>query len=297
MTKAKDIRKLRRVFVGGGPGTAGEKGDDGDPGESAYEVALSNGFVGTEEDWLASLIGATGPQGPQGPAGNDGATGPEGPQGPTGPTGATGAAGATGPQGPAGNDGADGADGVNGANGQGVPVGGTAGQVLEKIDGTDYNTQWTTPSGGGGGGTTIQTFSVTKNGNQQLTGNSYQDITGFDTPEYNEMSATWDGNTGEWTCPATGKYRLHYNLTLDQYNGNNRDSAWARLVNNGTEIKGSEQTGYHRQNTHGYNHYSFTRTVPLTLNDVIKVQCRNNSTARQHQILENSFVFEIEYLS
>lgn len=29
-----------------------------------------------------------------------------------------------------------------------VPAGGTANQVLEKIDGTDYNTQWVTPSGG-----------------------------------------------------------------------------------------------------------------------------------------------------
>jgi hypothetical protein len=33
-----------------------------------------------------------------------------------------------------------------------VPVGGTAGQVLSKVDSTDYNTQWVTPSGGGGGG-------------------------------------------------------------------------------------------------------------------------------------------------
>jgi hypothetical protein len=45
-----------------------------------------------------------------------------------GPTGATGATGATGPA------------------GQGVPTGGTANQVLSKIDGTNYNTQWTTPS-------------------------------------------------------------------------------------------------------------------------------------------------------
>lgn len=31
-------------------------------------------------------------------------------------------------------------------SGQGVPAGGTAGQVLSKVDGTDYNTQWITPS-------------------------------------------------------------------------------------------------------------------------------------------------------
>ncbi|HRO75079.1 MAG TPA: hypothetical protein PLP27_02890, partial [Crocinitomicaceae bacterium] len=54
-----------------------------------------------------------------------------------------GATGATGPQGPAGPAGA------TGAAGQGVPTGGTAGQVLTKINGTDYNTQWTTPSSGG----------------------------------------------------------------------------------------------------------------------------------------------------
>lgn len=44
----------------------------------------------------------------------------------------------------------DGADGQQGPAGQGVPTGGTAGQVLAKVDGTDYNTEWVTPSGGGG---------------------------------------------------------------------------------------------------------------------------------------------------
>lgn len=39
--------------------------------------------------------------------------------------------------------------GAAGANGVGVPTGGTTGQVLAKVDGTDYNTEWITPSGGG----------------------------------------------------------------------------------------------------------------------------------------------------
>ena len=39
-----------------------------------------------------------------------------------------------------------GADGAPGAAGQGVPVGGTAGQVLAKIDDTNYNTEWITSS-------------------------------------------------------------------------------------------------------------------------------------------------------
>lgn len=41
--------------------------------------------------------------------------------------------------------------GATGAAGQGVPTGGTTGQVLAKIDATNYNTHWITPSGGGSG--------------------------------------------------------------------------------------------------------------------------------------------------
>lgn len=35
-------------------------------GDSAYQVALNNGFVGDEDDWLASLVGPQGEQGIQG---------------------------------------------------------------------------------------------------------------------------------------------------------------------------------------------------------------------------------------
>jgi hypothetical protein len=47
--------------------------------------------------------------------------------------------GATGPAGPAGPAGPTGAQGVPGV---GVPVGGSTGQVLAKVDGVDYNTEW-----------------------------------------------------------------------------------------------------------------------------------------------------------
>ena len=64
--------------------------------------------------------------------------------------------GSGGAQGPAGNDGADGADG---APGQGVPTGGTVGQVLAKIDSTDYNTEWVTPTGS----TDLGSFTIDNN--------------------------------------------------------------------------------------------------------------------------------------
>lgn len=91
----------------------------GPEGDSAYEVAVNNGFVGTEPEWLASLEG---PQGPQGATGPQGEVGPQGPQGVQGEPGATGATGPEGPQGPAGPQGETGATGATGPQGiQGEP--------------------------------------------------------------------------------------------------------------------------------------------------------------------------------
>ena len=44
-----------------------------------------------------------------------------------------------------GIQGIQGISGIKGLDGQGVPTGGTTGQHLAKIDGTDYNTQWVSP--------------------------------------------------------------------------------------------------------------------------------------------------------
>lgn len=52
----------------------GEKGDAGADGKSAYEVAVANGYTGTQAQWLASLKGADGAPGKDGSAGKDGQT-------------------------------------------------------------------------------------------------------------------------------------------------------------------------------------------------------------------------------
>lgn len=65
----------------GATGATGPAGADGVNGNSAYQVAVANGFVGTEAQWLASLVGPQGEQGIQGiqgPKGDTGATGPAG---------------------------------------------------------------------------------------------------------------------------------------------------------------------------------------------------------------------------
>lgn len=53
----------------------GEKGDAGTNGKSAYEVAVANGYSGTQTQWLASLKGADGAPGKDGSAGKDGKDG------------------------------------------------------------------------------------------------------------------------------------------------------------------------------------------------------------------------------
>jgi hypothetical protein len=58
------------VYLAGQRGDKGEPGDPGTPGAtgaSAYQVAVAAGFVGTEAQWLASLVGPEGEQGLEGP--------------------------------------------------------------------------------------------------------------------------------------------------------------------------------------------------------------------------------------
>lgn len=113
-------------------------------GDAYIVTADGNLYTWTGSSWLdvgqivgpQGATGATGPQGIQGVKGDTGDTGPQGIQGIQGIQGVKGDTGDTGPA------------GTNGTNGVGVPVGGTTGQVLSKINATDYNTQWITPNAG-----------------------------------------------------------------------------------------------------------------------------------------------------
>lgn len=57
------------------------KGEAGVRGLSAYEVAVANGYTGTQTQWLASLKGATGAKGDKGDTGAKGETGAKGADG------------------------------------------------------------------------------------------------------------------------------------------------------------------------------------------------------------------------
>ena len=127
----------------GPAGIAGPKGDKGDRGDAGPQ-----GIQGLPGD-----AGATGPAGAEGPRGERGLPGGPGAQGEPGPQGEPGERGLQGIQGERGPAGADSTvPGPAGANGQGVPTGGTTGQVLAKTSESNYATAWVTPTGGGSGG-------------------------------------------------------------------------------------------------------------------------------------------------
>ena len=146
------------ISVSGSAAGTGIESIEGVVGETGTTVTVTLTDGNTQEFFVEKGekgdTGATGPQGPQGEQG------PQGIQGIQGVQGETGATGATGPQGPAG---------------VGVPAGGTAGQVLSKVDGTDYNTEWITPSGGGSSETLHQfaAFDSSQDANVTATGVVY----------------------------------------------------------------------------------------------------------------------------
>ena len=80
----------------GDKGDSGANGVDGSDGKSAYEIAVNNGFTGTETEWIASLKGEQGIQGPKGERGIQG------------------------PKGDKGDSGVNGVDGQNGTDGIGI---------------------------------------------------------------------------------------------------------------------------------------------------------------------------------
>jgi len=185
-----DVGTVQMLGATGAPGPAGPIGPTGAMG-STGPIGPTGDIGPTGPQGIQGETGPTGPQGIQGEIGPTGAVGPTGDTGPTGPAGADGATGATGPtgpqgiQGPTGDIGPTGPQGIQGetgptgAAGVGVPVGGTTGQVLAKIDATDYNTNWVDQTGGGGGGGSVYwkdavrvatTANITLSGTQTIDG-------------------------------------------------------------------------------------------------------------------------------
>lgn len=131
--------------IQGKDGIQGIQGITGQTGKSAYEIAILNGFSGTEKDFLNSLKGEKGLKGDKGDIGPKGLDGKNGQNGADGQPGIQGIPGKDGLDGLNGCDGKDGLNGINGKNGldgqPGIPgkdgVDGTNGK--NGVDGKNFD--------------------------------------------------------------------------------------------------------------------------------------------------------------
>ena len=119
---------------------------DGADGASAYEIAVENGYTGTEAEWLTSLKGQKGERGEKGEKGDTGEQGLQGIQGEKGEKGDTGAAG---------KDGMNGTDGRDGANGYSPTATVTETDAGTVISITDKNGTTTATVKNGTNGTSV----------------------------------------------------------------------------------------------------------------------------------------------
>lgn len=139
-------------------------GKDGENGKSAYEIAVQNGYDGTESDWLESLKGqkgdtgepgATGAKGDPGEKGDQGVPGIPGEKGERGEKGEKGDAGAPGKDGVNGKDGTNGVDGKNGTDGYSPTATVTETDAGAVISITDKNGTTTATVKNGTSGTSV----------------------------------------------------------------------------------------------------------------------------------------------
>lgn len=218
----------------GPTGTQGIQGVTGPTG--AQGIQGPTGATGSQGDTGPS--GPQGPTGPTGPKGEDGIIGVDGATGPTGPITAIEASSSAptspvggqvwfdiddaklyfyytdvdssqwvelataGPQGVSGTQGPTGPTGTTGLAGTGLPTGGSAGDIIVKTSGTDYDTSWKSPR-------IFSTSFVAVDFNQA----SYTKISCFDTSPSVNVGG-FSVSSSAVTVPETGHYVVSWNIGL-----------------------------------------------------------------------------------
>lgn len=296
------------VDVGDIQGPAGEPGQDGTNGKSAYQIWLDNGNVGTEEDYLDSLKGEkgdVGPEGPQGPKGEQGLQGlqgekgdtgeqgPVGPQGEKGDTGSqgekgdkgdTGATGATGPEGPKGDTGEPGEQGPKGDKGDKGDTGETGPQGPQGVQG---------PAGENGVSTYFYVrYSANSNGSGMTTAptntTKYMGTASTTSPTAPTSTSayTWveikgaDGQDGSPGQPGSNGLTSYLHIKYsedgvtftpadDEYALGEKPSAWI-----GQYVDYTEEDS---ENFDDYKWYKFTEDIDDTLSEM-QEDISNNKT-------------------
>ena len=180
----------------------------------------------------------------------------------------------------------NGTNGTNGTNGQGVPTGGTANQVLAKVNGTDYNTAWVTPNSGGVKLELVATkIAATQTLPNAQTTNT-PDVVVYDNVVTAPTIGTYSNNT--YTAGVAGLYLIQIKFSAAQNTTpNNTTSAWGFVELNGTSPSannlyapyitsggggGNLPTGYKGVTTS-------TFLIFLNANDFIKIRGLNQNSS------------------
>ncbi|WP_130890258.1 collagen-like protein [Fusobacterium ulcerans] len=250
-------------------------------GENAYEIATDNGFEGTEEEWLLSLIGPQGKslefnwngtelgirvegetaynyvnlkgeKGETGPRGIQGPKGEKGDKGDVGPAGAQGIQGVAGPKGDKGDIGATGPKGDKGPAGpQGIQgLQGVAGPKGEKGDKGEQGIQG--PKGEKGdigpkGDTTAITYGTTAG--TVMEGSKLAEILGIpyggslNTTTSKVVGTAYYDNTTKKTYKCTVANSLNY-ADSTKFEAISNNDLLAKLQNLSNWESGSNSNGF-----------------------------------------------------
>lgn len=143
-------------------------------------------------------------------------------------------------------------DGQDGAPGVGVPSGGTTGQVLKKVSGTDYDTEWANESGGGSGGHTIINSSGTSM--TQRTGLQFEDMGVTDdsvndktvvtlpTPDYVDAQYSSSTTYSKGMTCIEGNLRYRYKNSTATSGHRPPDTTYWEVFSVASEIKNPPET-------------------------------------------------------
>lgn len=180
---------------------------------------------------------------------------------------------------------------LNGTAGQGVPTGGSTGQVLAKVDGTDYNTQWTTPSSGSGA--SVQLVATIGTGVTGIAISGGTSDIPFNTAAVNVGSA-FNTSTYSYTVPTTGVYQV---IATTYYTSGNTPVPCMRLLIDGTASEWSIFSGNNQAGTYdtypGRSHINVVRQ--LTAGQVLKFNVLNANTAFTLNIASGGNLSIIKY--
>jgi hypothetical protein len=173
------------------------------------------------------------------------------------------------------------------STGFGIPTGGTANQILTKVNSTNYNTQWTS--------TNTPEYLVVGKSSQQTFVVGDQIITGFTTPTINTLGlSSWNGTTGLFTVGKSATYRVWASFIVTAAVDTSGDYYSIAIQKNGVIVADQIQTVYSNAPTFKPN-LVLPTLISCNVGDVIRFrwyQTMNANRTNTGSEVQNYIVIE-----